>query len=61
MAQSCYAQHWIEYAFGRAMQEADKALLPDLAAQSRKGARALILALTQTKAFRTRTLVKEAP
>lgn len=61
MTHSCYAQHWIEYAFGRSMQDADKPLLPDLAAQSRKGAKALILALTQTKAFRTRTLVKETP
>jgi hypothetical protein len=61
MAQNCYAQHWIEYAFGRTMQGADQAWLPDLAAQSRKGAKALILALTQTKAFRTRTPVKETP
>ncbi len=60
-AHNCYAQHWIEYAYGRSMQDGDKAALTDLAAQSRKGAKALILALTQTKAFRARNPVKEAP
>lgn len=60
-AHDCYAQHWLEYGYGRATQEADAATITDLAKQSRKGAKALILALTQTKAFRTRVPVKEAP
>ncbi|MEO5728070.1 MAG: DUF1592 domain-containing protein [Byssovorax sp.] len=56
---ACYAKHWLEYAYGRSDQEADGAALAELAKESRKGARALILALTQTQAFRTRTPQQE--
>lgn len=52
---ACYAKHWLQYAYGRSEQGADSATLAELTKESRKGARALILALTQTQAFRTRT------
>jgi hypothetical protein len=58
---SCYAKHWLQYAYGRADQAADGAALADLAKESRKGARALILALTQTQAFRSRIPHPETP
>ncbi len=58
---ACYAKHWLEYAYGRTEQEADSAAIADLAKESRKGARALILALTQTQAFRIRAPHQETP
>jgi hypothetical protein len=58
---TCYAKHWLQYAYGRSDQKADAPALADLAQESRKGARALILALTQTQAFRTRTPHQETP
>lgn len=57
----CYAKHWLEYAYGRLEQPADDAAIVELARESRKGARALILALTQTQAFRTRIPTTETP
>jgi hypothetical protein len=56
---ACYAKHWLQYAYGRSVQKADSAAIADLSKESRKGARALILALTQTHAFRTRTPQQE--
>jgi hypothetical protein len=56
---ACYAKHWLQYAYGRTVQKADSAAIADLSKESRKGARALILALTQTQAFRTRTAQQE--
>lgn len=56
---TCYARHWLQYAYGRSDQKADA--LVDLAQESRKGARALLLALTQTQAFRTRSPHQETP
>lgn len=53
-AHGCYAKYWLAFAYGREMQKGDEASLTELAAQSRAGAKPLILALTQTKAFRTR-------
>ncbi len=58
---ACYAKHWLEYAYGRGDQPADDVALADLAKESRKGARALILALTRTQAFRTRIPHPETP
>ena len=58
---ACYAKHWLQYAYGRSDQKADEKALADLAQESRKGARALILALTQTQAFRTRSPHQETP
>jgi hypothetical protein len=58
---ACYAKHWLQYAYGRADQVADEAAIADLARESRKGARALILALTQTQAFRSRAEHPETP
>jgi hypothetical protein len=58
---ACYAKHWLEYAYGRTEQDADTTTLTDLAKESRKGARALLLALTQTQAFRTRAPHQETP
>jgi hypothetical protein len=58
---ACYAKHWLQYAYGRSEQEADSAAIADLARESRKGARALILALTQTSAFRIRAPHQETP
>ncbi len=57
----CYAKHWLEYGYGRRVQDGDEPSLADLAARSREGTKALVLALTQTKAFRTRAPVKETP
>jgi uncharacterized protein DUF1592/uncharacterized protein DUF1588/uncharacterized protein DUF1595/uncharacterized protein DUF1585/uncharacterized protein DUF1587 len=57
----CYAKHWLQYAYGRGDQPADALALADLAKESRKGARALILALTQTQAFRSRMPHTETP
>ncbi|MFT3775318.1 MAG: DUF1592 domain-containing protein [Minicystis sp.] len=57
----CYAKSWLEYGYGRAAQAADKETIVSLGQASRKGTQALILALTQTKAFRTRAPQKEAP
>lgn len=57
----CYAKHWLQYGYGRAEQAADGPALAELARESRKGARALILALTQTQAFRTRAPHQETP
>lgn len=58
---ACYAKHWLEYAYGRTEQDADTTALASLAQESRKGARALLLALTQTQAFRTRAPHQETP
>ncbi|APR78955.1 Cellulose-binding domain protein [Minicystis rosea] len=58
---ACYAKSWLEYGYGRAAQAADEETIATLGKASRKGTQALILALTQTKAFRTRALGKEAP
>jgi hypothetical protein len=57
----CYARHWLQYSYGRKVQEGDEPTLPDLATASRQGAKSLILALTQTYAFRTRAPVQETP
>ena len=43
------------------MQAGDEPSLEELGAQSRLGVKALMLALTQTKAFRTRAPTKETP
>jgi hypothetical protein len=58
---ACYAKHWLQYAYGRADQAADGVAIADLAKESRKGARSLILALTQTQAFRSRIPHPETP
>lgn len=57
----CYAKSWLEYAYGRAKQKGDDDTLVTLGKASRKGTKALILALTQTEAFRTRMVEKETP
>ena len=58
---ACYAKNWLEYGYGRGAQAADQETIASLGEASRKGTQALILALTQTKAFRTRAARKEAP
>jgi hypothetical protein len=58
-AHRCYAQFWLEFAYGRAPQEADDKSLEELTRTSRTGVKALLLALTQTAAFRTRAPAKE--
>jgi hypothetical protein len=58
---ACYAKHWLQYGYGRADQPADAVAIADLAKESRKGAKALILALTQTQAFRSRIPHTETP
>lgn len=56
----CYAKHWLEYGFGRESQKADDLVIGQIAAQSKVGSvKDLILALTQSVAFRTRAQVKE--
>jgi hypothetical protein len=58
-AHRCYAQYWLEYAYGRAPQEGDAPTLANLSQSSRGGVKDLLLALTQTTAFRTRAPAKE--
>jgi hypothetical protein len=57
----CYAQSWLEYGYGRAHTDGDRETIKALGKASRKGTKALILALTQTTAFRTRVPQKETP
>jgi hypothetical protein len=61
-AHACYARYWLQYGYGRKHQDGDALTLEDLAAASKNGsAKDLILALTQTLAFRTRAVATEAP
>jgi len=54
-AHLCYAMRLLEYSYGRQSQDGDEVTIDDLAAASKDGSiQALVLALTQTKAFRTR-------
>ncbi len=56
----CYAKHWLQYGYGRVPQEGDDATVDELAATSQAGSvESLIVALTQTLAFRTRAVVAE--
>jgi len=56
----CYAKHWLEFAYGRVVQDADAATLDSLGQSSKAGSvKDLLLALTQTAAFRTRAPAKE--
>ena len=56
----CYAKHWLEYSYGREVQSGDDLTVDALAKASHNGSvRDLILALTQTTAFRTRAPLKE--
>lgn len=57
----CYARSWLEYGYGRAHGDGDLETIKELGKASRKGTKALILALTQTSAFRTRAPQKETP
>jgi hypothetical protein len=59
-AHRCYAKHWLEFAYGRLIQDGDDPTLDDLAQTSHAGSvQSLLLALTQTVAFRTRAPAKE--
>ncbi|MFW5876518.1 MAG: DUF1592 domain-containing protein [Myxococcota bacterium] len=53
----CYAQHWVEYAFGRPSVEQDEALVQRLGAESLDGAsvRRLLADLVTSDAFLTRS------
>lgn len=54
-AHLCYAMRLLEYGYGRLAQEGDELIIAELAEASRQGSiESLVLALTQTKAFRTR-------
>ncbi|MCA9621374.1 MAG: DUF1592 domain-containing protein, partial [Myxococcales bacterium] len=54
-AHACYAKRLLEYGYGRTAQEGDEITIEALAASSKESSiEALVLALTQTKAFRTR-------
>jgi hypothetical protein len=60
-AHACYARYWLQYGYGREPQAGDALTVEELTQVSRAGsAKELILALTQTLAFRTRAVVKEA-
>ena len=61
MVHACYAKYWLEYGYGRRVQNGDTSALQELATKSRESVQTLVLALTQTKAFRTRAPAKEAP
>jgi hypothetical protein len=52
-AQGCYASHWLEFAYGRKFASADSASRDDLAARA-PTVRELMIAITQTPAFRQR-------
>jgi hypothetical protein len=59
-ANACYAKHWLQFGYGRLPQEGDALTLEELMATSQAGSvQDLILALTQTKAFRTRGVLQE--
>ena len=59
-ANLCYAKHWLEFGYGRLVQDGDTPTLDELAEASHGGSvKSLILALTQTVAFRTRAPAKE--
>jgi hypothetical protein len=54
---ACYAQHWLEYLYGRGMTELDAPLIQSTAASSRAGdlsIKALIVELLTSDAFLTR-------
>lgn len=54
-AHACYTMRLLEYGYGRQSQDGDELTIEELAAASKAGSvEALVLALTQTKAFRTR-------
>jgi hypothetical protein len=53
-AQTCFAEHWLEFAYGRTLGTADRCLQTSLNAAFQKGGynvRQLLLALTQTDDF----------
>lgn len=57
---SCYARFWLEFAYGRSAQKGDDIAIEALRETSIQGnVKDLIVALTQTKAFRTRAPVEE--
>lgn len=59
-AHRCYAKHWLQYGYGREPQDGDTATIDELMGASKAGGvEDLILALTQTLAFRTRAVVVE--
>ncbi len=59
-AHACYAEHWLQFAYGREPQEGDETIIEELMAGSKTGSvTGLMLALTQTKAFRTRAPIEE--
>lgn len=60
-AHECYARSWLEYGYGRSHEKGDEAMIKELGKASRKGTLALVLALTQTDAFRTRIPHEEKP
>lgn len=54
-ANHCYAKHWLQYGYGRVPQDGDKPTIEQLTEASKTGSvKDLVLALTQTLAFRTR-------
>jgi hypothetical protein len=59
-AHHCYAKHWLQFGYGRVPQEGDEGNIDELMQTSLSGSvQDLILALTQTKAFRTRGILSE--
>jgi hypothetical protein len=59
-AHRCYAKHWIEFGYGRRAQDGDEPTLDTLGKSSKSGSvKDLLLAMTQTAAFRTRAPAKE--
>jgi hypothetical protein len=57
-AHHCYAKHWLQYSYGRTPQEGDGETIQQLADASKAGSvKDLIVALSQTLAFRTRAVV----
>jgi Protein of unknown function (DUF1592)/Protein of unknown function (DUF1588)/Protein of unknown function (DUF1595)/Protein of unknown function (DUF1585)/Protein of unknown function (DUF1587) len=59
-AHACYTMRLLEYGYGRLAQDGDDKTIEELATASRAGSiKSLVLALTQTKAFRTRAAQAE--
>ncbi|MCU0674691.1 MAG: DUF1585 domain-containing protein, partial [Myxococcota bacterium] len=62
MAHRCYAQNWLEFAFGRPLQVRDFATVESIADGSRDDAwsvKEILVALVDSDSFRTRAPLPE--
>jgi hypothetical protein len=62
-AQTCYARHWVQYAYGRSLTSEDSCTVEDIATKLTQDTYTivnLIADLTQSQSFRYRALETEA-